>query len=117
MKMFHIVSDFKYPKMYRVRQHLNSEKVGDIKEAVWNELDRIGIREKIKKDSEIAVCAGSRGINNIDRIVKAAVDYVFDCGAKPFIVPAMGSHGGATARDRRTSFINTVLMRKQWAAR
>ena len=45
MKMFHIVSDFKYPKMYRVRQHLNSEKVGDIKEAVWNELDRIGIRE------------------------------------------------------------------------
>ena len=45
--MFHIVSDFKYPKMYRVRQHLNSEKVGDIKEAVWNELDRIGIREKI----------------------------------------------------------------------
>lgn len=100
MKMFHIVSDFKYPKMYRVRQHLNSEKVGDIKEAVWNELDRIGIREKIKKDSEIAVCAGSRGINNIDKIVKAAVDYVFDCGAKPFIVPAMGSHGGATAEGQ-----------------
>lgn len=98
--MFHIVSDFKYPKMYRVRQHLNSEKVGDIKEAVWNELDRIGIREKIKKDSEIAVCAGSRGINNIDKIVKAAVDYVFDCGAKPFIVPAMGSHGGATAEGQ-----------------
>ena len=101
MKMFHIVSDFKYPKMYRVRQHLNSEKVGDIKEAVWNELDRIGIREKIKKDSEIAVCAGSRGINNIDKIVKAAVDYVFDCGAKPFIVPAMGSHGGATAQGQK----------------
>lgn len=100
MKMFHIVSDFKYPKMYRVRQHLNSEKVGDIKEAVWNELDRIGIREKIKRDSEIAVCAGSRGINNIDKIVKAAVDYVFDCGAKPFIVPAMGSHGGATAEGQ-----------------
>lgn len=100
MKMFHIVSDFKYPKMYRVRQHLNSEKVGDIKEAVWNELDRIGIREKIKKDSEIAVCAGSRGINKIDKIVKAAVDYVFDCGAKPFIVPAMGSHGGATAEGQ-----------------
>ena len=94
--MYHVEMNFKYPKMYKIRQHLNSEKIGDIKEAVWKELDGIGIREKIKKDSEIAVCAGSRGINNIDKIVKAAVDYVFDCQAKPFIVPAMGSHGGGT---------------------
>lgn len=103
--MYHVEMNFKYPKMYRIRQHLNSEKIGDIKEAVWKELDRIGIKEKIKKDSEIAVCAGSRGINNLDKIVKAAVDYVFDCQAKPFIVPAMGSHGGATAGgpDRSTS--------------
>ena len=33
--------------------------------------------------------------------MKAAVDYVFDCGAKPFIVPAMGSHGGATAQGQK----------------
>ena len=98
--MYHVEMNFKYPKMYKIRQHLNSEKIGDIKEAVWKELDGIGIREKIKKDSEIAVCAGSRGINNIDKIVKAAVDYVFDCQAKPFIVPAMGSHGGATAEGQ-----------------
>ena len=99
--MYHIDMNFTYPKMYLVRQHLNSEKIADIKAAVWGELDRIGIREKIKKDSEIAVCAGSRGINNIDKIVKAAVDYVFDCGANPFIVPAMGSHGGATAQGQK----------------
>lgn len=98
--MYRVEMNFKYPKMYRIRQHLNSEKISDIKESVWKELDGIGIRNKIVKDSEIAVCAGSRGINNIDKIVKAAVDYVFDCGAKPFIVPAMGSHGGATAEGQ-----------------
>ncbi len=99
--MYHIDMNFTYPKMYLIRQHLNSEKIADIKAAVWKELDGIGIRGKIKKDGEIAVCAGSRGINNIDKIVKAAVDYVFDCGAKPFIVPAMGSHGGATAQGQK----------------
>lgn len=99
--MYHIDMDFKFPKMYRVRQHLNSEKIDDIKAAVWNELDSIGIRRKIQKGSEIAVCAGSRGINNIDKIVKAAVDYVYDCEATPFIVPAMGSHGGATAQGQK----------------
>ena len=76
IKMYHIDMDFKFPKMYRVRQHLNSEKIDDIKAAVWNELDSIGIRRKIQKGSEIAVCAGSRGINNIDKIVRGGVDYV-----------------------------------------
>ncbi|GFI61159.1 hypothetical protein IMSAG049_00316 [Clostridiales bacterium] len=99
--MYHIEMNFTYPKMYRIRQHLNSEKIDDIKVAVWSELDKIGIRKKIKENSEIAVCAGSRGINNIDKIVKAAVEYVFDCKAKPFIVPAMGSHGGATAQGQK----------------
>lgn len=47
--MYHVEMNFKYPKMYKIRQHLNSEKIGDIKEAVWKELDGIGIREKNKK--------------------------------------------------------------------
>ncbi|MCI1931732.1 MAG: DUF362 domain-containing protein [Clostridia bacterium] len=98
--MYHVKSDFTYPKMYRIRQHLNQEKLMDLRKTVFDELDSIGIDKKIKKDGEIAVCAGSRGINNIDKIVKAAVDYVFEHGGKPFIVPAMGSHGGATAEGQ-----------------
>ncbi len=47
--MYHVEMNFNYPKMYRIRQHLNSEKIGDIKAAVWQELDRIGIRQKIKE--------------------------------------------------------------------
>ena len=46
--MYHVEMNFKYPKMYRIRQHLNSEKIGDIKEAVWSELDRIGIGNEVR---------------------------------------------------------------------
>ena len=53
--MYHVESNFTYPKMYKVRQHLNSEKLADINKTVYDELDAIGIGEKIKKDSEIAV--------------------------------------------------------------
>lgn len=98
--MYRVESNFIYPKMYRIRQHLNSEKLFDLKKVVYDELNKIGINNKIKKGGEIAVCAGSRGINNIDKIVKAAVDYVAEYGGKPFIVPAMGSHGGATAEGQ-----------------
>lgn len=98
--MYRVETDFIYPKMYRVRQHLNSEKLNDLKKAVYDELNEIGIGNKIKKGGEIAVCAGSRGISNIDKIVKAAVEYVSEHGGKPFIVPAMGSHGGATAEGQ-----------------
>ena len=48
--MYHVDSNFNYPKMYRIRQHLNSEKLTDLKRAVFDELDRIGFRDKIKKD-------------------------------------------------------------------
>lgn len=49
---------------------------------------------------EIAITAGSRGVRNVDIITKAIVDFVKSQGAKPFIVPAMGSHGGATAQGQ-----------------
>ncbi len=51
--------------------------------------------------SQIAIAVGSRGIANIARIVKATVDSVKDMGGNPFLVPAMGSHGGATAEGQR----------------
>lgn len=90
-----------FPKMYKIRQNLNDEKINDIPAEVFKEFDNIGLREKIKKGSKIAVCGGSRGINNIALIVKSVCDYVKDCGATPFIVPAMGSHGGATAEGQK----------------
>ncbi|HRU33256.1 MAG TPA: DUF362 domain-containing protein, partial [bacterium] len=56
---------------------------------------------RIKPGSYIAIAAGSRGIRNIHRIVKATVEVVKEFGGRPFIVPAMGSHGGATAEGQK----------------
>ena len=87
--------------MYRIRQHFSDKKIDDMKSEVFSQFDSIGLREKIHAGAEIGVTCGSRGINNIDKIVKATVDYVKAAGGRPFIVPAMGSHGGATAEGQK----------------
>ena len=90
-----------YPKMYRIRQNFSNDKVDDIKAEVFKEFNLIDLKDKIKKGGSIGVTCGSRGINNIDKIVKAVVDYVRECGGVPCIIPAMGSHGGATAEGQK----------------
>lgn len=80
---------------------LLTNKIADIKSEVYKQFDLIGLKDKIKPESQIGITCGSRGINNIDKIIKAAVDYVKDNGCKPFIIPAMGSHGGATAEGQK----------------
>ncbi|MFC1540822.1 DUF362 domain-containing protein [Candidatus Latescibacterota bacterium] len=62
--------------------------------------DSVFIR-RIRPDARIAITAGSRGINGIDALIRAVADVLKDAGAKPFVVPAMGSHGGATPDGQR----------------
>ena len=90
------------PKMFRARQEFPRQaiKPEEIPEAVFKELSRPELEGKIKPGMEIAITAGSRGIANVDIITKAIVDFVKSRGATPFIVPAMGSHGGATAEGQ-----------------
>ncbi len=59
------------------------------------------LRSRIRPGARIAVTAGSRGIHDLVPVVKAAVDWLASVGAEPFVVPAMGSHGGATAAGQR----------------
>ncbi|MFI5690966.1 DUF2088 domain-containing protein [Kribbella sp. NPDC051586] len=59
------------------------------------------LRARIQPDARIAVTAGSRGIRDLVPVVKAAVDWLKSVGAAPFVIPAMGSHGGATADGQR----------------
>lgn len=87
------------PRLIKVRQFFNREHIEDIENKVREEILKSGI--KIKPGSEIAVAVGSRGIRNIHRIVKTTVDVVKGLGGRPFIVPAMGSHGGATAEGQK----------------
>ena len=82
------------PKMLRIRQNFPRPRVADIPQAVAATLGAAGLR--IARGDTVAVGAGSRGIANIATIVGATVKYLRDLGAKPFVFPAMGSHGGGT---------------------
>ena len=82
------------PRMLRLRQNFPRPRVADVPRAVAEAL--AGADLKITRGDTVAVGAGSRGIANIDVVVGAAVRWLQDLGARPFVFPAMGSHGGGT---------------------
>lgn len=82
------------PKMIRVRQRFPRPRVTDIARRVAETLAACG--HPVRRGDTVAVGAGSRGIANIGAIVGATVRYLLDLGARPFVIPAMGSHGGGT---------------------
>ena len=84
------------PKMYRVRQSFNKEHLEDIEGTVAREFAKAEIRAQVKPGMRVALAVGSRGIRNLSRIVKCVVDQLLALEAEPFIVAAMGSHGGGT---------------------
>lgn len=86
------------PKMIRVRQTFPRPRVADIPRAVAETLGAAALR--VKRGDTVAVGAGSRGIANIDVIVGATVRWLKELGARPFVFPAMGSHGGGTAEGQ-----------------
>ena len=88
------------PKMYRIRQKLDPPVVTDVASAVRAEIGKLGLRGRLKPGGRVAVTGGSRGVANIATILRATCDSLKELGAKPFIVPAMGSHGGATAEGQ-----------------
>jgi hypothetical protein len=85
--------------MVRVRQKFSGPRLADIPGGVRRALGTAGL--PIRAGDSVAVGAGSRGIANIATIVRATVDDLKARGARPFIFPAMGSHGGATAEGQR----------------
>ncbi|MEX2309850.1 MAG: hypothetical protein WD738_19925 [Pirellulales bacterium] len=84
-------------KLLRVRQRLVSNPIADIPAAVREQLDRL---ELAVPRGEMALTAGSRGIGNIAPILRAAGEWLRDHGARPFIIPAMGTHNGGTAEGQ-----------------
>ena len=82
-----------------VVQRLYGKRVDDVVGEVKRQLQRLNIADRVK-GKRIAITAGSRGIARIHEIVKGVVEFVRDCGGEPFVFPAMGSHGGATAEGQ-----------------
>src|SRR5688572_22057823 len=83
-----------FPRMLRVRQNFPKLPPLDIRATVAAEFQKL--RPQIKPGMRIAVGVGSRGITNLAAIVTAVLENLKAVGAQPFIIPAMGSHGGAT---------------------
>src|ERR687897_2157624 len=89
-----------FPKVVKVRQDFPRPRVEDVGEALREEGARGGIRSRIEPGAEVGITAGSRGIAGIDNVLRSLVGILKDAGAKPFLIPAMGSHGGATAEGQ-----------------
>jgi hypothetical protein len=84
-----------------VEQTFDAPRVKDIHAEVGNALRDCGLLAAMKPGDTVAVGAGSRGIANLAKIVRATVDHLKAAGMKPYVVPAMGSHGGATAEGQK----------------
>ncbi len=90
----------RFPKLVKVRQDFPRPRVGDVGKALREQCEKGEIKSRVEPGMRVAVTAGSRGIAGIDEILRALVRTLKDAGAEPFVVPAMGSHGGATAEGQ-----------------
>src|SRR5665648_570768 len=85
----------------KIKQKFNDQYMEDIPGEIEKEFHRIGLDKKIRPGMKIAITAGSRGIDRITEILQSIIKEVKKIKADPFIVTAMGSHGGATAEGQR----------------
>ena len=88
------------PKMHKVLQKFDITQLKSVEETVRAEMHKKEISSLVKPEMRIAMAVGSRGIQNLALIVKTIADELQNMGAMPFIVPAMGSHGGGTAKGQ-----------------
>jgi hypothetical protein len=89
-----------FSRIVLVRQHFPDRSIKDIPGEVRRQLAGSGFVQRVKPGARIAIGVGSRGITNIATIVRAVVDFWKDAGMQPFLFPAMGSHGAATAEGQ-----------------
>lgn len=95
-----LLKDTVLPRMIRARQEFPAPSVRDVAGVLREELRKPSISGKVRRGMRIAVAVGSRGMAEIPRIVGVVVEELKNLGAEPFIVPGMGSHGGATAEGQ-----------------
>jgi len=82
------------PELARIKQKLRTDHIEDVRADVREKLLGAGLRERIFKGAHVAITAGSRGIGGFVELVGGTADAIKAAGGNPFIIPAMGSHGG-----------------------
>ena len=89
------------PKMVKIRQIYDSERIEDLGSWIVNEMEEKLSNKEDFRGKNICITVGSRGIPDLDLITKTIIDQLKAYGANPFIIPAMGSHGGGTAEGQK----------------
>jgi hypothetical protein len=89
-----------FPRLLVVRQKFPDRRIPDVAAEVHKQLTASGFASRLKPGARVAIGVGSRGIHNIATIVRNTVAYWKDQGMQPFIFPAMGSHGAASAEGQ-----------------
>lgn len=92
-----IERNFDFPRFYRVTVHRSEKSLDSPEKTLTEPLDRAIATSGIRRGHRVAVGVGSRGIDRLPELVALLCARLRGVGADPFIVPAMGSHGGATA--------------------
>lgn len=102
MNVIHaLLRDVPIPKMVRVRQQFDDTCLADVEQAVRQQLGQAKIRGRIRPGMNIAITCGSRRIDNLALVIRTVSRFCQECGARPFIFPAMGSHGGGQAQGQK----------------
>ncbi|MGE8080797.1 lactate racemase domain-containing protein [Peribacillus loiseleuriae] len=96
-----LLKDIPVPKMAKVKVKFDDKQIDDLEQELMKKLQQESIEKQIQPGMEIAIAVGSRGLDRLVETTATTVKFLKDLGAKPFIVPSMGSHGGATAEGQR----------------
>nr|WP_144352915.1 lactate racemase domain-containing protein [Sporomusa termitida] len=96
-----LLADIPMPRMVKVCQTFVAPELNDVVGTLQAEFLKPGVGDRVLPGRRIAIAVGSRGVAEIAAITRAAVEEIKKRGGKPFVVPAMGSHGGATAAGQR----------------
>jgi hypothetical protein len=96
-----LLRDTKIPKIAKVRQHFVTDTIEDVEQAIKLKLREQDLAQRIKPGMRVVLTGSSREIANMNIIMREIAAFVKECGGTPFIVPAMGSHGGSIAENQR----------------
>jgi hypothetical protein len=96
-----LLQDIPLPRMVKVHQKFSALEVADLDNVLRQELAKPGTGDRVKPGMRIAIAVGSRGVAEIQTITRITVEEIKKRGGVPFVVPAMGSHGGAMAHGQQ----------------
>ncbi|MCR5346720.1 MAG: DUF362 domain-containing protein [Fretibacterium sp.] len=96
-----VLRDIHLPRVSLARQHFPRDEIGDVPALLREKLDREDLKSRIRPGMKVVLTGSSRQVANMPAVLRELASFVKGMGGKPYIIPAMGSHGGATAEGQR----------------